>query len=78
MKTIKERANGYAQRYMNASDGNLYKIAEAAGMKIGYIQGATDQQNIDTKKACEWLKANTYTFRSDEFLEPLVEAMKGE
>lgn len=29
-------------------------------------------------KACEWLKANTHTFRSDEFLEDFIKAIKGE
>lgn len=34
--------------------------------------------NAAIEKACEWLKANTYSFRSDELLEQFVEAMKGE
>lgn len=46
--------------------------------KEAYIEGAKEQQKIDIEKACEWLKANSYAFRSDEFLEQLVDAMKGE
>lgn len=46
--------------------------------EVGYLKGATEQEEIVIKRACDWLKANTYSFRSDEFLEPLIEALKGE
>lgn len=72
MRTIEERAEEFAQ-------GEYYHDSyERDIIAFGYYHGATEQREIDIEKACEWLKANTYTFRSDEFLKQLVEAMKGE
>lgn len=46
MKTIKERAEEYADKTWMADD--LFSACED-----GYIKGATDQRAIDTDKACE-------------------------
>ena len=73
MKTIEERAIECCMTKFP-----VHETADAESMRQGYIKGATDQMEIDIEKACEWLKANSYAFRSDEFLEPLIEAMKGE
>lgn len=69
--TIEEKAKEYAER-------NYSPSFPFDALKLAYIKGATEQQEIVIKRACDWLKANSYSFRSDEFLEPLVEAMKGE
>lgn len=77
MKEIEERAKKFADEFATGDAALIvdiiHKVAEES-----YIKGATDQQNIDIEKACEWLKANTHSFRSDEFLEDFVKAMKGE
>lgn len=77
MKEIEQRAKKYAQsfRYLDMED---YDDGLRSGRCEGYVKGAKEQRNADIEKACEWLKANSYAFRSDEFLESLIEAMKGE
>lgn len=65
--TIAERAKEFALEEANGNDLHIIKFA--------YYHGAVDQQNIDIEKACEWLKANTHSFRSDEFLEDFIKAM---
>lgn len=60
-KYCKERNAGH----INPND---WEIANDC-IKIGY--------NEALDRVCEYLKANSYAFRSDEFLEPLIEAVKG-
>lgn len=71
--TIEQMAEHYANRVTGYSKHDRWYEA-----KKDYIEAATEQQEIVIKRACDWLKANTFSFRSDEFLEPLVNAMKGE
>lgn len=39
-----------------------HETADAESMRIGYIQGATDQQKIDIDKACKWLYKNRQNY----------------
>lgn len=73
MKTIEERVQEYVHRYDEYDRGNCCDIAELA-----YIEGATEQLEIDIKRACEYLKANIPSFRDDQLIEDFVKAMKGD
>lgn len=55
MKTIDERAKLRAE-YYDEDDGY------SAGVYVGYIDGATEQNDIDIEKACEIVRniANEY------------------
>lgn len=57
MKTIEERADKYI--------GHPFEVDESSPITMArhsYIQGATEQRNIDIDKACEWLKENIYNY----------------
>ena len=53
MKTIAERARGYAESedLVQCTDGSEYCLRD-------YIKGATEQKVIDIDQACEWPKEN--------------------
>lgn len=82
MKTINERAKEFAKE--EAKGYNPHLIAHA------YNCGATDQQNIDIERACEWIRQtymddyaeddchNSVRFDKATFLEDFKKAMKGE
>lgn len=56
--TIEERAKKYENtehHLRNYSKGMLYSCYK------GYVQGATEQREIDIEKACEWLKEHLGT-----------------
>ena len=55
MKTIEERAK-LRSEYYDEDDGY------SAGVYVGYIDGATEQKDIDIDKACEIVRniANEY------------------
>ena len=55
MKTIEERAK-LRSEYYDEDDGY------SAGIYVGYIDGATEQKDIDIDKACEIVRniANEY------------------
>lgn len=75
MKTIKERAEDYANENWTLDEANF-------ACEDGYIKGATEQIEIDIEKACEWLKNNAViglmNEEVDDFIEDFREAMKGE
>lgn len=67
MKTIEERAK-LRSEYYDEDDGY------SAGVYVGYIDGATDQKDIDIKKACEWLRSrNVLTEASIEGFRKVME-----
>ena len=64
MKTIEERAEEFALKNFDGRDiikESILELRESA-VEYGYIQGATDQRNIDIKKASEWFKRNAEKF----------------
>lgn len=52
-KTIEERAREFCKR-----DYQLNIEGEQSAAEDGYINGATEQQEIDIQRAVEWLKDN--------------------
>jgi len=81
MKTIKERAEEYADECWTLDEANF-------ACEDGYIKGATEQQAIDIDKACEWMKShideglviyhNNTWCSLGEFIKNFRKAMKGE
>lgn len=61
----------------NNPHGDTYEVGQYFGFQDGFEAGFEAGSEEALKRVCGWLKANTYSFRSDEFLEPLIEAMKG-
>ena len=74
MKTIEERAKEYV-------DNNFHRIAEEMsiekGMETIFIDGATDQQNIDIERAWQWMRQHIKLIGSEmELHSQFVKAMK--
>lgn len=69
--TIEERAKGFAYQvdYQIHKDDltEVEQSIRACGVSTGYIQGATDQQEIDIQKALEWLKLNVSEYLLENF-----------
>lgn len=78
--TIKNRAEEYTNNYENIEywyDGDK-EFNDVTKIEQAFIKGATEQLEIDIKRAYEYLKANIPSFRDDQLLEDFVEAMKGD
>lgn len=57
MKSIEERAKEYSLK-----DFDGYYTGRERAVEEGYIAGATEQNDIDIDKACEWLDRYLHLF----------------
>ena len=73
---IEYRAKQYAQHYADASntEQSQYTFGKVVGMQRGYVQGATEQQNIDIEKVYHALEK----VLAKDLLDELVKTLKGE
>lgn len=84
--TIDERATSYSEMLYDEYETRLAQDTAYEG----YIKGATEQREIDIKKACEWLNEILYEyvstttnglyeeFTKEEFIEVFRKAMEEE
>lgn len=71
METIEERAREFVDSI--SATNTLTSVLEV------YKHSATDQREIDIKKACEWIVQNTYNFfycNADDLLKFVIEFKK--
>jgi len=87
-KLIRERAE---ERFpINYKTDNSEVSFNQGNRQLGYVEGATTQQDIDIQRACEWLSnklqqdslGETYLYfkycDEQDFINDFIQAMKGE
>lgn len=79
MKEIEQRAKKFADEFAVGDAAIIvdiiHKVAEES-----YIKGATEQKEIDTDKACEYLRSHIFGHypTREKIIEDFRKAMKGE